>query len=189
MAEMGRVSRFFVNRFNARRSERIYRWLREQVALPVNAACLEVGCGNGDLASRIVDGLHPARYVGTDLDPEQLDAARKHLAERYPGGIPPVLELREADMLHLPFPDGSFDMAVAVVSIHHASPNHHDPTNVPHALAELDRVLRPGGALVYEEILHKDRIRAWLSDRGYALGGIRRGFQHESVVARKPGGS
>jgi ubiquinone/menaquinone biosynthesis C-methylase UbiE len=187
MAEMGRVSRFFVNRFNARRSARVYSWIRENVSLPEGASLLEVGCGNGDLAARLVDGLRPARYVGTDLDPRQLDAARRHLGERYPDGLPPALELREADMLHLPFPDRSFDGVIAVVSIHHASPNHRLPTNVPPALAEIDRVLRPGGPLIYEEILHKDRIRAWLAEHGYTLSGIQRGMKRESVVARKPG--
>ena len=142
----------------------------------------------GDLASRIVDGLRPRGYVATDLDPRQLESARGHLAERYPRGLPHPLELREADMLRLPFPDASFDAVIGVVSIHHASPNHRDPVNVPQALAEIDRVLRPGGALVYEEILHKDVMRAWLTERGYALGSIERGFKRESVVARKSAG-
>lgn len=187
MAEMGGIGRFFVNRFNARRNARVCGWFRANVSLPEGASVMEVGCGNGDLAARIVDGLRPARYVGTDLDPRQLDAARRHLAERYPGGLPPALSLREADMLHLPFPAESFDALVAVVSIHHASEDHRLPTNVPRALAELDRVLRPGGALAYEEILHKDLIRAWLAEHGYAVSVVDRGFRRESVVARKPG--
>lgn len=189
MAEMNRISRFFVNRFNSRRNARIFGWIQEDGSLPAGAACLEIGCGNGDLASRIVDRLRPSRYVATDLDPRQLDAARRHLADRYPGALPRCLEFREADMLHLPFDDASFDAVVAVVSIHHASPNHHDPSEVPRALAEIDRVLRPGGALLYEEILHKDVLRAWLGDHGYVLGGVQRGFKREAVVARKPGGS
>lgn len=189
MAEMNRVARFFVNRFNARRSARIFGWIRENGSLRSGAACLEIGCGNGELASRIVDGLGPSRYVATDLDPRQLDAARRHLGEHYPRGLPASLEFREADMLALPFPDASFDAVVAVVSIHHASPNHHVPSHVPLALAEIDRVLRPGGSLLYEEILHKDVVRGWLASHEYALGGIERGFKRESVAARKPGGS
>lgn len=189
MAEMNAISRFFVNRFNARRNARIYGWIRDHAALPPRAVCLEIGCGNGDLAARIVDGLRPERYVGTDLDPRQLDSARRHLTERYPTGLPASLELREADMLRLPFPNGSFDMVVAIVSIHHASPNHHDPAQVPSALAEINRVLRPGGALVYEEILHKDMIRSWLADHGYTVAAIERGLKRESVVARRPVGS
>jgi ubiquinone/menaquinone biosynthesis C-methylase UbiE len=188
MAEMNRISRFFVNRFNARRNARIFGWIRTSVSLPADAACLEIGCGNGDMASRVVDGLRPSRYVATDLDPRQLEAARSHLATRYPGGIPSALELRAEDMLHLSFPDASFDAVLAFVAIHHATPNHHDSANVPVALTEIDRVLRPGGDLVYEEILHKEKIRAWLAEHGYTLSGIQRGFKRESVVAKKSGG-
>lgn len=186
MAEMNRIARFFVNRSSARRGRRIAAWIQEEGSLPPGAACLEIGCGNGDLGSRFVDGLRPSRYVATDLDPRQLDAARRHLAERYPGGLPATLELREADMLNLPFSDGTFDAVIAVVSIHHASPSHRDPSRVPAALGEIDRVLRAGGRLVYEEILHKDVIRGWLTQHGYMLSGLRRGLKRESIVARKP---
>ena len=148
MAEMNRVSRFFVNTFSARRNARIYDWVVRNVSLPAGAECLEIGCGNGDMAARIVDGLRPSRYVATDLDPHQLESAKRHLASRYPQGIPPPVELRPADMLHLPFADASFDAVLAFVAIHHASPNHHDSANVPLALAEIDRVLRSHGSLI-----------------------------------------
>lgn len=189
LAEMNRIARFFVNRFNARRNARVYAWLSANVSLPPSATCLEIGCGNGDLASRVVDGLRPSKYVATDLDPHQLAVAQAHLVERYPNGVPPALQVQAADMLRLPFPDASFDLTVAVVSLHHASANHHDPSSVPNALAEVDRVLRPGGALAYEEILHKDVIRSWLAQHGYAVSVLERGFKRESVVARKPDGS
>jgi ubiquinone/menaquinone biosynthesis C-methylase UbiE len=187
MAEMSRISRFFVNTFGARRNARIYDWVRANVSLPNRAACLEIGCGNGDMARRIVDGLRPLRYVATDLDPHQLEAAKRYLATRYPQGIPSSLELRAADMLHLPFADGSFDAIFAFVAIHHASPSHRDFTDVPQALAEIDRVLRPRGILAYEEILHKEGIRSWLAARGYLLSGIGQGWKREAVVARKAG--
>jgi ubiquinone/menaquinone biosynthesis C-methylase UbiE len=186
MAEMNRVSRFFVNTFSARRNARIFGWLEGNLSLPRGAGCLEIGCGSGDMAARIVDGLRPARYVATDLDPHQLESARRYLEKRYPGGIPPSLEVRAADMLRLPFADATFDAVFAFVAIHHASPDHHDSTNVPQALAEINRVLRPRGVLVYEEILHKDRIRAWLTGKGYVLSCIERGWKRESVVATKP---
>jgi ubiquinone/menaquinone biosynthesis C-methylase UbiE len=118
------------------------------------------------MAARLVDGFRPARYIATDLDPHQLEAARQTLAKRYPGGLPPALELRVANMLDLPFPDASFDAVFAFVAIHHASPKHRDFANVPRALAEINRVLKPKGSLVYEEIEHKERIRRWLMERG-----------------------
>ncbi len=185
MAEMGRISRFFVNRFNAGRNRRVVAFAKAHAPLPAGAACLEIGCGNGDLAAGLAESFSVARYVATDLDPRQLETARHHLSQRYPSGIPPALELRAADMLRLPFEDASFDAVVAVVSIHHATPNHHESTEVPQALAEIDRVLRPGGLLLYEEILHKDLIRSWLAHRGYVLSGVDRGFKRETVAARK----
>jgi ubiquinone/menaquinone biosynthesis C-methylase UbiE len=187
MAEMGRISRFFVNRSSARRNTRIYGWIRTNLSLPPGAACLEIGCGSGDMAARLVDGFAPSRYVATDVDPRQLDAARETLERRYPGGLPAALELRPADMLALSFPDASFDAVFAFVTIHHASPKHRDFTNVPKALAEIDRVLKPGGFLVYEEIEHKERIREWLRGHGYALSGVERGWKRESVISRKRG--
>src|SRR5712692_8614409 len=102
VAEMNRISRFFVNRSSARRNARIYDWIRANLSLPAGAACLEIGCGNGDMAARIVDGFGPARYVATDLDPHQLEAAQQTLATRSPGALPAALEVRVADMLALP---------------------------------------------------------------------------------------
>jgi len=187
MAEMNRISRFFVNRSSARRNTRIYEWIRANLSLPEGATCLEIGCGSGDMAARLVDGFRPARYVATDLDPRQLDAAREALARRYPNGLPVALELRPADMLALPFPDASFNAVFAFVAIHRASPKHRDFANVPRALSEIDRVLKPMGFLVYEEIEHKENIRRWLLDHGLTLSGVQRNWKRESVVAKKRG--
>ncbi len=185
---MNFISRFFVNRSAARRSEGRYRWIRENATIPSQAECLEIGCGNGELAARFVDGLQPAKYVATDIDPRQVEEAARTLRRRYPGGSPPALELRAADMLHLAFPDASFDVVLAFVAIHHASPTHHDFSKVPQALAEIDRVLRPNGILLYSEILHKQAIQQWLTEHRYALSGVRRRWRLESTVARKPAG-
>src|SRR2546430_8603740 len=141
------------------------------------------------MAARLVDGFRPARYVATDLDPRQLDAAREALARRYPNSLPIALELRTADMLALPFADASFDAVFAFVAIHHASPKHRDFANVPRALSEIDRVLEPMGSLVYEEIEHKEKIRQWLVDPGYVLTGVPRDLKREFVLdhnARQP---
>jgi ubiquinone/menaquinone biosynthesis C-methylase UbiE len=185
MTEMDTVSRFFVNRFKGRANQRRYEWLKANLVLRPRATCLEIGCGNGDIAARIVDGLAPERYVATDLDLRQIEVARRYLARRYPHGPPEALELREADMLHLPFPDASFDAVFAFAVIHHASPSHRDFTNVPRALAEIGRVLRPTGILAYEEFVHKDGIREWLQKRDYVLAAVGHRGTREMVVAAK----
>lgn len=161
MPEMSAFARFFVNRFTGGVNRRRYRWLVANVSLPTTGVFLEIGCGNADLAARIVDGAAPSRYIATDLDARQLDVARRHLAVHYPQGVPPNLELREADMLALPFPDSFFNAVFAYTVLHHAGHPHHDYTEVPRALSEIHRVLRPGGMLAYEEFLHKEKIRMW----------------------------
>ena len=185
MTEMNRVSRFFVNLSSGRRSRRRYLWVRKHVSLPEGATCLEIGCGNGDFALRFVEGFRPSRLVATDLDPRQIDAARRHLTERTRTGLPPALELRRADMLELPFPSASLDATFAFTAIHHASPRHRDFTKVPVALGEIDRTLKAGGLLVYEEIVHKERIRGWLTEHGYSVLAMDRRWTRESVIARK----
>jgi ubiquinone/menaquinone biosynthesis C-methylase UbiE len=186
MAEMNRVSRFFVNTFAGRRNRRRWEWLRTRLPPLGHPSCLEIGCGNGDLAARIVDGLSPGRYVATDIDPYQIETARRHLAGRYPAGVPSSLELDEADMLELPYPDSDFDVVFAYMSIHHANAEHHDFTNTPTALKEIDRVLRPAALLVYEEFVNKERLRAWLREQGYTTLAEAHRWNAETVIARKP---
>ena len=186
MPEMHAVSRFFVNRSAARRARREYRWIREEVQVPYGSRCLEVGCGNGDMAIRFLEGFRPVQYLATDIDPTQLRAAQLRVQKRYPGAVPSALVLREANMVSLPFTPDSFDVVLAFVTIHHSGPTHHNFSTVPQALSEFDRVLVPGGLLVYQEFLHKDAIRKWLTDHGFVIERVRRRWRLESVAARKP---
>ncbi len=185
MTEMGGVSRFFVNLFTGRRTARVFEWLVPNLGLPPSAVCLEIGAGNGDMARRFADGLRPSRYVATDLDPRQIEAARRHLATVFPGSIPASIELRAVDMLALPFPDASFDVVLAFQSLHHADEDHHAFLNVPKALAEMDRVLRPGGRFAYTEIMNQEKVRAWLTGHGFTVTAVRRRWTQEGVVAVK----
>ncbi len=185
MAEMNRVARWLVNHLKGRANVRLYDWIADHVTLPPGAICLEVGCGNGNMAVRIQDGLGPARLVATDLDLRQLEEAAGLFRRHYPAGVPLGLELRPADMLRLPFPDVGFDAVFAFSSLHHAGPHHRDPSRVPEALAEIDRVLRPDGTLAYEEFLHKDVVRNWLGAHGYAVAAHERRWRRDWVVVRK----
>jgi ubiquinone/menaquinone biosynthesis C-methylase UbiE len=188
MAEMGPVARWFVNHFRTGRNGRRYDWFRAHLTLPPEAVCLEVGCGNGAMAARIVDGMAPARFVATDLDLVQMAEARRFVARWYGGHPPSGLEFRPADMTRLPFPDAGFDAVFAFMSLHHAGADHHDPSRLPDALVEIDRVLRPGGALAYEEFRFTDRLRAWLADHGYRLEATEHHWRTDRVVAQKPAG-
>ena len=93
------------------------------------ARLLEVGCGTGAFAQRCAEELG-CEVVALDASPEMV----RTTAGR---GI----DARVGDVRELPFADGSFDCAVAAWMLYHVA-------DIDRALAELARVLRPGGRLV-----------------------------------------
>ena len=111
-------------------------------AAPDGARVLEVGCGPGRL-SILLTRRHGLHVTGLDLDPAMVERARANAARPAGehGGEPSFLV---GDVASLAFPDRSFDLVVSTLSMHHWA----DPTA---GLAEIGRVLRPGGrALVWD---------------------------------------
>ena len=100
---------------------------------------LDVGCGPGtDLAS-LAAAVGPAgTVIGVDQDPAMIATARARTADDL------VIEIREGDAHHLPVDSGDVDRARADRVLMHVA----DPGA---ALAELHRVLRPGGLLTLAE--------------------------------------
>jgi ubiquinone/menaquinone biosynthesis C-methylase UbiE len=90
---------------------------------------LEVGCGWGELAEWLARETD-AQVVAIDLSPRMVELARER-------GV----DARVADVQELPFADGEFDVAVAAWMLYHVP-------DLARAIAELARVLRPGGRLV-----------------------------------------
>ncbi len=98
---------------------------------------LEVGCGPGRLSIRL------ARRYGLEVTGLDLDAAMIERARTNAGGGPGPSFL-VGDVASLPFPDGSFDLVVSTLSMHHWA-------DQAAGLAEIGRVLRPGArALVWD---------------------------------------
>ena len=102
---------------------------------PDDVAILDVPCGGG-VAFRGLRADQRVRYVAADLSPVMLQRAR---AEAHRRGLGQV-EFADADVNALPFEAGSFDLCVSYTGLH-CFP---DPAR---ALAEMARVLRPGGVL------------------------------------------
>ena len=124
--------------------------LYHHVATPVDLRgrkVLEVSCGHGGGASYLARTLQPAHYTALDLNRTGIAFCRKRhpLAE---------LDFLEGDARHLMFADHTFD-AVLNVEASHCYPD------FPGFLAEVSRVLRPGGHFLYADFRFHDGIAAW----------------------------
>ncbi len=119
------------------------------------ARVLEVGVGTGLALPRYTGGK---RITGIDLSAEMLALARARVAR---GGLSAVDALLEMDAEAMAFPDGGFDIAVAmfVASV------------VPRPrqlLAEMRRVVRPGGHLLFVNHFAADAGPRWWIERAMA---------------------
>jgi SAM-dependent methyltransferase len=103
--------------------------LVEAVAAARPTRILEVGCGWGELAEW-VGRETGAEVVAVDLSPRMVELARER-------GV----DARIGDVQALPFADGEFDVAIAAWMLYHVP-------DLDRGIAELARVLRPGGRLV-----------------------------------------
>ncbi len=91
---------------------------------------LEVGCGTGEFAARIVSAL-------PDAEVSAIDQSERFVEMTASRGI----SVRRADVQDLPFADDSFDVVAAMWMLYHVP-------DVQRGLAEIARVLRPGGIFV-----------------------------------------
>jgi ubiquinone/menaquinone biosynthesis C-methylase UbiE len=108
---------------------------------------LEVGCGHGGGASYLLRTLHPASYTGLDLNPAGIDFCRNR--HKLAG-----LEFRQGDAEDLPFANQSFDVVINIESSHLYP-------RFPCFLAEVARVLRPGGHFLYADTRTSYAIAGW----------------------------
>jgi len=122
-AYMGRWSRPVARRF--------VQWLRPAPALD----WLEIGCGTGALSAAILAEAAPRSLIA-------VDSSEGFLASAGAGITDVRAEFRLGDALALPLPDASRDVAVSALLLNFL------PDRVK-ALAEMRRVLRPGGLLAF----------------------------------------
>jgi len=107
-----------------------------------DARVLEIGCGSGHWLRELVQwGVRPDRLVGIDLITERLGDARARCA--------PGLGLAAASAAALPFADGLFDIVLQSTVLTSVL----DATVRERIAAEMMRVLRPGGVVLWYDFL------------------------------------
>jgi demethylmenaquinone methyltransferase/2-methoxy-6-polyprenyl-1,4-benzoquinol methylase len=118
----------------------------ERAEVGPGADALDVCCGTGDLALELRRRIGPdGRVVGCDFSEPMLELARRKSGDE---SLP--VEFGWADALELPYGDASFD----AVTIGFGARN---LANLERGIAEMTRVLRPGGRLVILEISRPQR--------------------------------
>lgn len=130
-------------RFNALSSFGAYKgWLRgmmRQAPIDGSSDVLDIAGGTGDVARMVAAVFHPAHIQCTDLVPEMLAVAEAHRDRGDFQGVP--VDFAVVDAQDIPYDDDSYDAVTMAYGIR----------NMPErqrALAEMHRVLKPGGALV-----------------------------------------
>jgi ubiquinone/menaquinone biosynthesis methyltransferase len=145
-------------------------WKRDLVdALPglPSPVCVDLACGTGDVAF-LLAGRYPGGVVtGVDLSAQMLAIARER--NRFPN-----VRFGRGDLCDLPFPDGSVDVVTGSYALRNAP-------DLRKALAEIHRVLSPGGVAAFLDFSNPEGtslrylrfllLRSWCGFWGFLLHG------------------
>lgn len=156
----------FVKVVNAKTHKRLKEIVAGQIGY--GDTVLECACGTGMLSGVIAPKCK--ELTATDFSPKMLKKAKKNCAGF--GNI----TFAQADITALPFPDNSFDKAVAGNVLHLLD----TPLT---ALKELDRVVKPGGTLILPTYINRDKkgdTGAFVSAVGRAGADFKREFTVET---------
>ncbi len=138
--KMGKLEKLFVNSpSHSRQVSQHAERLLNLIDFKAGQKFLDVGCGNGAAAIHLAQKYH-LDVTGIDVDPDQI-----RLAEAQSQGLDKAHFLT-IDGTHLPFEAGEFDVVFTNKVTHHI-PNWRE------ALAEMMRVIKPGGYFIYNDLV------------------------------------
>lgn len=127
--------------------------------LPDGSSVLDIPCGGG-IALRGLRAGQQVRYVAADISVDMLARARRRAS-----ALGRSVEFTEADIERMPFHDGEFDLCVSFNGLHCLP----DPAA---AVAEIARVLAPGGRLVGDAVVRGAGLRQDLLIGAFRRAGV-----------------
>lgn len=160
--------------------------LLDRLQLRGDETVLDVGCGHGLLLIAAAKRLPHGRSMGIDLwsQVDQGNNSREATLENAKlEGVTGRVEVRDGDMRKLPFPDSSMDAVVANLAIHNISSRE----GRREAIAEIVRVLKPGGQAALMDFKHVGQYAQDLKKNGIAnahASGLIFGFSARSNRSR-----
>ena len=101
--------------------------------IAANDKVLDVGCGTGSLTFALAERTEVSEITAIDYSPTFVEAARRRNTD-------PRVSVQQADATALPFADGSFDRALALLVLHFVP-------DAPLAIREMGRVVKSGGVV------------------------------------------
>jgi Methylase involved in ubiquinone/menaquinone biosynthesis len=171
-----------INRFLGGTAATVRELARMITALPGGGdrpvRILDVATGGADVPRDVAAAARRGRFGGRAVSITAIDnhAQTLALARRWtPEAAWPEIRLESADLLHLPYPDGAFDIALCSLALHHLGPQ-----GGVAALRELERVTC-AGFLVNDLVRSRtNRFLAWLVTRVAFVDPI---SQHDAPVS------
>lgn len=121
------------------------RWRKKAIDLlrPFRPQCiLDMATGTGDFAIYACNELHPQMVIGADISEEMMKIGKEKALK---AGLAGNIMFRQEDCLQLSFADNSFDAVTVAFGVRNFA-------DLEKGLAELCRVLKPGGHLVILEL-------------------------------------
>ena len=142
----GWLGRFLLRGMNARHSD-LTDWGLEGIAVAPDATILDVGCGGGRTLQKLAARASQGRLFGVDFSKASVATTRASNAQAIAAGR---MDVRHASVSQLPFGDATFDLVTAVET-------HYYWPDLAHDLAEVRRVLKPGGTVVLIAEVYRHR--------------------------------
>lgn len=128
------------------------RELIEMLNIRGNEKALDLACGTGDITFALGEKLPAGEATGLDITKGMIEIANRKLGEKNVNNV----SFQLGDIMSMPFADATFDYVTCGYALRNVP-------DVELALAEINRVMKPGGRFISLDFAHpKNRVYRWL---------------------------